>query len=155
MEDQVSLVRYFADVSKLVTICYKLSLEKQALLKQTKCHSEYQSQSQQQKRPMEIESPKSFLNKSECNIQLQQEIQNLNQDQIKQKQKNLSKTRSGKQFFKSQIMSNKNQIDKVSQDNNNTFNCQQCDKKYYHMKSLKRHIKWNHQIIKLTNQIEE
>ncbi|CAK62461.1 unnamed protein product (macronuclear) [Paramecium tetraurelia] len=151
MEDQISLVRYFADVSKLVTICYKLSLEKQELLKQVKCHSESQSPSQI-KSPFKVDSPKSILNKSESNVKQQLEIQISNQDQKKEKQNCLSQTRKGTNYFKPQMYSNK--VVKVSKDDN-IFNCQQCDKKYHHMKSLKRHIKWNHQIVKLTNQIEE
>ncbi|CAD8147917.1 unnamed protein product [Paramecium octaurelia] len=153
MEDQVSLVRYFADVSKLVTICYKLSLEKQELLKQAKCHSESQSPSQL-KSPFEVDSPKSFLNKSESNVKKQLELKNSNQDQKKQKQNNLSQTRQGTHYFKPQIQCNSNKVVKASKDNN-IYNCQQCDKKYHHMKSLKRHIKWNHQIDKLANYIEE
>jgi hypothetical protein len=31
MQDRVSLVRYFADMRKLVTMCYKLALEKEEL----------------------------------------------------------------------------------------------------------------------------
>ncbi|CAD8069370.1 unnamed protein product [Paramecium sonneborni] len=140
-EDQVSLVRYFADVSKLVTICYKLSLEKQDLLKKTQYHQESQSQNQQ-KIPMMMELSEQFSNKSKYNQQ-DLESQQKNQDE----KLNLTKTRSGKHFYKRLIL----KTSKKDLQEKETFDCQKCDKKYFHKKSLIRHIKWNHQIIKLTN----
>ncbi|CAD8062144.1 unnamed protein product [Paramecium sonneborni] len=145
MDDQVSLVKYFADVSKLVTICYKLSLEKQDLLRKTQCYPENKSQNEQK-----IPSYEQFHKQSKFNDDKILESQKRKQDKQNKKSK-LSKTRSSKNFFQRQIKTSSNKMQKE----NKTFNCLECDKKYYHLQSLKRHIKFNHQIIKLKNLREE